>query len=128
MRFIRRHLLAAMIAMSVLAVAAPVSGAGAQTLPVGPPGIGPGLGGLPVIGGAVGTSTGVGGQAGSFGCGSNTPSTNGPAGGTTNQACGSVLSFIGPSVGEIASVVGPTIIGSTVIGQVNVSAGPVHVG
>jgi hypothetical protein len=39
-----------------------------------------------------------------------------------------VLSFIGPSVGEIASVVGPTIIGSTVIGQVNVSAGPVHVG
>jgi hypothetical protein len=128
MRFIRRHLLAAMIAMSVLAVAAPVSGAGAQTLPVGLPGIGAGLGGLPSVGATIGTSTGVGGQAGSFGCGSNTPSTNGPAGGTTNQACGSVLSFIGPSVGEIASVVGPTIIGSTVIGQVSVSAGPVHNG
>jgi hypothetical protein len=67
----------------------------------------------------------VGGQTGSFGCGSNAPAGNGPAGGTTSQTCGSVLSFIGPSIGQIASVIGPTIIGSTVVGQVTVSSGPV---
>jgi hypothetical protein len=117
-----------MITTGVLAVAAPVSGAQALTLPTGLPGTGAGVGSVPGIGATVGNATGVGGQSGSFGCGANTPSTNGPAGGTTNQACGSVLSFIGPSVGEVASVVGPTIIGSTVVGQVNVSAGPVHNG
>jgi hypothetical protein len=108
MRFIRGHLLAVAATMGVFAVAAPVSSASIFTWPVGLPSI-----------------NSVGGQAGTYGCGSNAPAGNGPAGGTTNQSCGAVLSFIGPSIGEIASVVGPTVIGSPVLAPITVSAGPV---
>ena len=141
MRFAPRHLLAVAAMIAAVSVAAPVSTASAasrgrsasrahrvrgarsstrrvtsasspaqrsSTLPVNSP-----------------TSTNLGGQAGSFGCGSNAPAEVGPAGGVTNQVCGGGLTFIGPSVGQIATVVGPTIIGSTVVGPVTTTAGPV---
>jgi hypothetical protein len=115
MKFIRGHLLALAATIGVFAVAAPVSGAGAFTWPTDYS--------------WSGTSPKIntfGGEAGSFGCGLNFPTGVGPAGGTTNQVCGGGLTFIGPSVGQIASVVGPTIIGSTVLAPVTTSAGPVQ--
>jgi hypothetical protein len=101
-----------------LAVAAPVSGASAA--------IGPGfadpfaLSGVPLGGSALGGM-----QVGSAGCvGPNRPSVGGNAGSTSVQDCGALLSFAGPQIGQIATVIGPTIIGSP-FAQVVVSAGPV---
>jgi hypothetical protein len=112
MRCIRRRVLAVAATIGVFAAAAPLASASIftspTTWPVGLPG-----------------SYAAGGQTGSYGCGSNAPAGVGPAGGTVVQSCGTVLSFIGPSTGQIASVVGPTIIGSTVLAPVTVSAGPV---
>jgi hypothetical protein len=124
MKFIYRHLLAVAVTLGMFAAAVPVSSAQAWTWPSGFATAFSAGGGTTGFAGMGGTPS-VGGQTGSFGCGSNTPSGNGPAGGTTNQACGTVLAFIGPSVGQIASVVGPTIIGSTVLAPITVSAGPV---
>jgi hypothetical protein len=94
--------------MAVLAVAAPVSGARAGVVP-----------------GAVAQ----GGQANApSGCvGANAPSGVGDAGATSNQICGAVLAFVGPSIGQVATVIGPTIIGSTVVAPITVSPGPVAV-
>jgi hypothetical protein len=39
------------------------------------------------------------------------------------MACGAVLSFIGPSIGSVSTVIGPTIIGSTILAPVTVSNG-----
>jgi hypothetical protein len=104
----RRRLLALSAAMGVLAVAAPVSGARADVVPGG---------------------VAQGGQANApSGCvGPNGPSGVGDAGATENQICGAVLAFVGPSIGQVATVIGPTIIGSTVVAPVTVSAGPVAV-
>jgi hypothetical protein len=53
----------------------------------------------------------------------------GPPGQTTSQVCqGSGLTFIGPAVGQVASVIGPTTIGPAFIGTSIVSAGTVAVG
>jgi hypothetical protein len=53
----------------------------------------------------------------------------GRVGGINNQICmGAGLAFVGPSVGQIASVIGPTIIGPAVVGVLIVSAGNVSVG
>ena len=53
----------------------------------------------------------------------------GASGGTANSVCqGSGLSFIGPSVGQVATVMGPTIIGPADVGTVVVSAGDVAAG
>jgi hypothetical protein len=55
-----------------------------------------------------------------------TPELQGQVGGTSNSVCqGSGLSFIGPSVGQVATVMGPTIIGPSNVGTVVVSAGDV---
>jgi hypothetical protein len=44
--------------------------------------------------------------------------------GTTNMSCiGAGLSFIGPSIGQVASVVGPVIIGPSFVRTAIVSAG-----
>jgi hypothetical protein len=102
-----RRLLALSAAIAALAVAAPVSGARAAFPP-------------PIA---------QGGQANApSGCvGANAPSGVGDAGATTNQICGAVLVFVGPSVGQVATAIGPTIIGSTVLAPITVSPGPVAV-
>jgi hypothetical protein len=103
-----RRLLALSAALAALAVAAPVSGARADIVPGG---------------------VGQGGQANApSGCvGSNAPSGVGDAGATSNQICGALLVFVGPSTGQIATAIGPTIIGSTVLAPITVSPGPVAV-
>jgi hypothetical protein len=53
----------------------------------------------------------------------------GGSGTVSTQVCqGAGLTFIGPAIGEIASVVGPTIIGPAFVGNSIVSAGNVAVG
>jgi hypothetical protein len=59
------------------------------------------------------------------GCGESRPELFGSSGSVSNTACYSLLSFIGPSIGQINSQVGPTIIGSVILAPVTVSAGPV---
>jgi hypothetical protein len=102
-----RRLLALSAAMAALALATPVSGARAALLP-----------------GVV-----QGGQAnGPSGCvDANAPSGVGDAGATVNQLCGLVLAFVGPSTGQVATAIGPTIIGSTVLAPITVTPGPVAV-
>lgn len=106
MRVIRRHLLAVAAPACVVALAAPVSGASAQVSPFG-------------------TSSIVTATTGPMLCGSVPPTGNGTAGGVFNQSCGVALSFIAPAVGELAAVIGPTIIGSNVAEPITVSAGTV---
>jgi hypothetical protein len=114
MRSIRRRLLAVVVATGAVAVAAPVSGASAQIPPVG------GLPLAPLGGSAIG-----GNQIGTAGCvGTNRPSFGGNNGSTSAQTCGTALSFTGPQIGQISSVIGPTIIGSPFT-DVTVSAGPI---
>jgi hypothetical protein len=112
-RAIRGRLLAVAAATGAVALAAPVSGASAQIAPVGVP--------LPGTGGAA-----IGGnQIGSAGCvGTNRPSFGGNAGSTSAQTCGALVAFTGPQIGQISSVVGPTIIGSPLT-NVTMSAGPI---
>ncbi|MCW3047179.1 MAG: hypothetical protein JWO74_1463 [Solirubrobacterales bacterium] len=118
MTWIRRKHLAAVAATAAVAFAAAASGASAQAvppvgvpLPLGggiPAGGGIPLAGIPIDGTAVG-----GNQIGTAGCvGTNRPSLGGNNGSTSAQTCGALLSFSGPQIGQIASVVGPTIIGS----------------
>jgi hypothetical protein len=94
--------------MAALAVAGPLSGARAALVP----------------GGVL-----QGGQADApSGCvDANAPSGVGDAGATVNQICGVSLAFVGPSIGQMASAIGPTIIGSAVLAPVTVSPGPVAV-
>jgi hypothetical protein len=107
-----RRLLTLSAAMAALAVAAPVSGASAAFPPIGVPG-----------------GVGQGGQANApSGCiGANAPSGVGDAGATVNQLCGVVLAFVGPSTGQVATAIGPTIIGSTIAAPITVTPGPVAV-
>ena len=104
----RRRLLALSAAMAAMAVAAPVSGATAAIVP-----------GVVAQGGQANAPAGC--------TGSNAPSGVGDAGATVNQICGAGLVFVGPSIGQVATVIGPTIIGSTVAAPVTVSPGPVAV-
>jgi hypothetical protein len=59
------------------------------------------------------------------GCGENRQELLGSGGSLSNTACYTLLSFIGPSIGQINSQVGPTIIGSVILAPITVSAGPV---
>jgi hypothetical protein len=107
-----RRLLALSAAMAALAVAAPVSSARAAFPPIGVPG-----------------GVGQGGQANApaLCVGANAPSGVGDAGATVNQICGAGLVFVGPSIGQVATAIGPTIIGSTIAAPITVSPGPVAV-
>jgi hypothetical protein len=128
MRTISRRVLTTVIATGVVALAAPVAGASAATLPTFP-----GLGGytfptsfgsLP-SGGSITIPTVGGNQIGTAGCvGTNRPSVGGNNGSTSAQSCGAILNFSGPQIGQIASVIGPTIIGSPNV-VVKVSAGSI---
>jgi hypothetical protein len=104
----RRQLRTLSAVMTALAVAAPVSDATAAIFPGG---------------------VAQGGQAnGPAGCvDANQPSGVGDAGAVANQVCGVTLAFVGPSTGQIATAVGPTIIGSTVLAPITVSPAPVAV-
>jgi hypothetical protein len=94
--------------MAALAIAAPVPGARAAIVP----------------GGLV-----QGGQAnGPSGCvDANSPDGVGDAGATVNQICGVALVFVGPNIGQVATAIGPTIIGSAVVAPITVSLAPVAV-
>jgi hypothetical protein len=97
--------------VGALAVAGPVSGAGAATWPTG----------FDFLGSAGPSSV----QAGVSvsGCSSNGTSVGGTTGGTTATACGALISSVGPAIGQISTVVAPTITGSTVVGPVTASSG-----
>jgi hypothetical protein len=110
MRSIRQRLVAVAATAGALAVAAPVCAASAQITPIGFPtgggmGLGPsqGCANVPVVESA--------GQIGAAG------------GSTQQQACGDVLAFIGPSIGNVSSVIGPTVIGGPVLAPVTASTG-----
>ena len=130
-----RSLLALSTAIAALAVAAPVTGASAAVMPFGFPGAAAftpvGFPGAGTAFTSIGVPAGVaqGGQANApSGCvGSNAPSGVGDAGATSNQLCGVTLAFVGPSIGQVSTAIGPTIIGSTVLAPVTVSSGPVAV-
>jgi hypothetical protein len=115
MKSVSRRLGALVALTGALAVAVP-STAGAVVFPL--------PGGTGVGGAAVG-----GNQIGQAGCvGTNRPSVGGNAGSTANQTCGAALAFTGPAMGQIASVVGPTMIGAQIFAPVVASAGPPIVG
>ena len=123
-RFAR--LLLAAVATGVVALAAPVAGASALTLPTLPTALPTTLPAalpiptVPLAGNAIG---GI--QSGTAGCvGTNRPSVGGNNGSTSAQTCGAILSFSGPQIGQISSIIGPTIIGSPGT-NVIVSAGSV---
>jgi hypothetical protein len=96
---LHRTRLAAVVGSVVFAICVPVANAGASMSPGSP------------------CATG------------DTPQQQGPVGGTANSVCqGSGLSFIGPSVGQVATVIGPTVIGPATIGNAIASAGDVAAG
>jgi hypothetical protein len=113
-------------ATGAVAIAAPIASAGSLpfTFPAWPT-----TGGIPAwpTTGGIG-AIGIGGnQIGSAGCvGTNRPSVGGNNGSTSAQTCGALLSFVGPQIGQIASVIGPTVIGSPGA-VIMVSAGPITV-
>jgi DNA polymerase III subunit gamma/tau len=115
MMSIPRTLAAAIAATAALGLGAATASAG--TVPAFG---GPGLGGVGLGGpSAAGSQGALGPCATAFG-----PNGQGPSAGTFSIICnGGGLSFIGPAVGQVASVIGPTIIGPAVIGNVVVSAG-----
>ena len=114
MNFNSRAIAAALAASAVFAVSAPAGSARADGFPSFPfPGV-PGLGG-PSLAAGGGELAGP--------CATTSQEGQGPTGGTASQVCGSTLTFIGPSIGQIASVIGPTIIGPAAIGNVVVSGG-----
>jgi hypothetical protein len=122
--------LMALVSMScAVALAAPVAGASAAVLPTLPAGPLPALpaGPLPVLpGGGIGVSAIGGNQIGEAGCvGTNRPSFGGNSGSTSAQTCGAVLSFQGPQIGQVASAIGPTIIGSVIQMPINTTNGAI---
>jgi hypothetical protein len=113
-----RQLVAAAVAvLAALAVAAPVAGASAATtaLPAAgglAAGGSPGVGAVPFGAGNCGTATSLGVAA--------------QGGGNQTLVCvGAGPVFVGPSVGQIATVMGPIIIGPAVVGATGVAAGSV---
>ena len=100
-----RTRLVALAATTALATVVPAAAAPAQVLP-GVPGTGFGGGALPSCPVSV------------------SPSGVGDPGATFNQVCGG-LTFIGPAIGQIGTVVGPTIIGAVINAPITSSNGPI---
>lgn len=103
MRSIRSRLVAFAAAAGGLAIAGPVPAASADGFPIGGPGFSLGCADVPIVGTA--------GQVAAAG------------GATLQQACGAVLAFNGPAIGNVSSVIGPTIIGGPVLAPVTASTG-----
>jgi hypothetical protein len=121
---LRRSLVAVLVAIAALAASAPAAGASTTAgYRLAFPGVLPGNQGFPLGGG--GPSNAAAGPCG-YAVGSEE---QGRTGGNFNQVCaGTGLTFIGPSIGQVASVIGPTIIGPASIGVATTSAGSVRVG
>ena len=124
MRLLRIPSIAALGAAAALAVGVPAAGASVP-IPFG------GFG----TGGGVSTGTGFGPQStgagtGTSGCGSSAGTQLlGRTGGQNATICDAGLVFVGPAVGQVSSVIGPTIISPAVVGNsFIVSAGSVAVG
>jgi hypothetical protein len=123
LRSIFRRLSALAVATGAVALAAPVVGASAAVFPPFALPLTPIA--FPLPGGVAGVA-GVNTLGTSAGCaGTNRPSVGGNTGSTSAQTCSALLLFNGPQIGQISSVIGPTIIGSPIIGQVNVSGGAI---
>jgi hypothetical protein len=130
----RQRVATAIAAAAAMAIGCPTAGASAATgagLPV-PGGLpmSSGLlsGGLPASSGlAAGALPAFGGAPFSPGaCGSVAGEGQGATGGVDTHVCvGAGLVFVGPAIGQIATVIGPTIIGPAVIGTSVTSAGNV---
>jgi hypothetical protein len=125
MRLLRIPPIAVLGAAVALAVGAPAAGA---TVPIPFGGSIP-IGGQESVGSGVGPqSTGAG--TGASGCGPSVGSELlGRTGGQDATICSAGLVFVGPAVGAVSSVIGPTIISPAVVGNsIIVSAGSVAVG
>jgi hypothetical protein len=132
----RRARRAAVGVLGALALAVPISGANAATTPfsfwggAASPFTFPfSTSSFPIaqqgsVGGTV-LSQPIAGTTIATGCGENRAELLGSGGSVSNTACYSLLSFIGPSIGQVNSQVGPTIIGSVILAPITVSAGPV---
>jgi hypothetical protein len=119
MMSLRTPLTAALAATAALAVGVPAAGASALPFPTGFAGFQAPIAGLSTPGlsaaGPCGAAVANEGQA--------------RTGGTSTQACvGAGLSFIGPQVGQVATVIGPTIITPAFVGVSIVSGGNVAIG
>ena len=115
-----RQLVAAAIAVvAALAVAAPVAGASASTT-AGPAPARQWADGLPTAG-TVPLAAGTCGTANALGLDAGT-------GGTETKVCALGPVFVAPSVGQIATVIGPTIIGPATIGALATSSGSILFG
>jgi hypothetical protein len=110
MRTVRRCLGALAVTACALAATAPVSDARPAVLPpFALPALPPGA----VLGGN---------QIASAPCvGTNRPAVGASVGSTSHSSCGQLLSFSAPQIGQIATVIGPTIIGGTVATPLTVS-------
>jgi hypothetical protein len=99
MRALRRSLGALTLAACVSAAAAPIAAASPLVKP------------LPLPAGAALPGQ----QAASGPCfGTNRPSLGGNSGSTSVASCGKPIAFAGPAIGQIAAVIGPTIIGGRI--------------
>jgi hypothetical protein len=136
-RSIRSSRFAAVAALGALALAVPISNASAATNPfafwssAAAPYAFPlfSATSFPIaqqgsVGGAV-LSQPIAGTTTVTGCGESRQELLGSGSTLSNTSCYGLLSFIGPSIGQINSQVGPTIIGSVILAPVTVSAGPV---
>jgi hypothetical protein len=113
----RQLVATALAALAALVIAAPTAGASAGSARQPVPGVpfGGVPGAVPLDAGSCGTATSLGVDAG--------------AGGNETKVCaGTGPVFIGPSIGQIATVIGPTIIGPATIGALGVSGGSVLIG
>ena len=117
MRMLRTKVGVIAVAGAVLVACAPTASASAAPpVPIASPGLG-----LPSNIGPIGNN-----PAAALGpCGTPTGAeSQGGTGGTAQQACLSAgLSYIGPAIGQISSVVGPTIITAGFVGNIVTSAG-----
>jgi hypothetical protein len=124
-----RPIVAAFAALAVLTTGAPTARAatpGAATPGAATPGaITPGFPYTTPFAGPGAHSGGVVGTGGA--CGTSAGSDVGSWSGTTDIVCVAPggMSFIGPAVGQVAAVIGPTIIGPVSIGKSVVSGGNV---
>src|SRR5258708_17072120 len=102
----QKRLAVVLAVTGVLAIGGSVAGAGAAS-----------AAGLPLFDGVPG---------GAEACSNTNVEGQGATAGTENKICqGSGLTFIGPSLGQAATMVGPTFVGTPLIGTSVVSAGNV---